>query len=137
VGCGKGRATCCASTYLLKKVIALDVNQSLVDTAIDNASRMRRRKSKVIGLVSDATQFNYDDVTVIYMYNPFGRDTMESMMCRVAESYARNPRPLKIAYANNLHEEPLFAQSWLKKKTEWEKNKFKGFGCPISFWSSK
>lgn len=137
VGCGKGRVTCCASTYSLQKVIALDLNETLVKAAIENARRMRGCKSSVVGVTADATQFNYQEVTVIYMYNPFGRDIMERMIAKVAESVAETPRRIRIVYANNLHEEPLLAQPWLEKTAEWEKDRFRGFGCRISFWATR
>ena len=136
IGCGKGRVLCCACRKPLRKVVGIEVNESLVKLALANANRVRRKKTEVQVLAMPAEEFDYADTTAIYLYNPFGPPIMDKVFARIDESYRRKPRKLQVAYANCLHEEPLRRTGWLVKREEWPASKFPGFGCPISFWTS-
>lgn len=137
IGCGKGRVVCCVCRLSVRRVVGIEVNQELLNQANTNAQRMRQKKSPFEGLALPAEDYDYADATVIYLYNPFDRPIMDKVFARLDDSYHRSPRPLRVAYANCLHEEALRRTGWLVKRDEWPASSFPGFGCPISFWSTE
>jgi len=137
IGCGKGRVVCCASRLPLRRVVAIEVNERLLKSTIENAAAVRGRKTPVESLAVSADDYDYADTTAIYLYNPFGRPVMDRVFARIDQSFKRNPRKIQVAYANCLHEGAFEPLGWLAKREEWPASKFPGFGCPISFWSSK
>jgi hypothetical protein len=74
---------------------------------------------------SDAQEFDVpDDVTVVYLFNPFMGDAFARSVERIRESLARKPRPLRIIYfypimhdrlveagfrLDTMHRHPLYA----------------------------
>lgn len=136
IGCGKGRVVSCACRRALRKVVGVEVNEVLLQQAIANVARVRNGKSPFEGQAVLAETYDYSDATAIYLYNPFDRPIMEQVFARIGESYRRQPRRLRVAYANCLHEDCLRQTGWLVKREEWSASRFPGFGCPISFWSS-
>jgi hypothetical protein len=59
-------------------------------------------------LVADAAEFAIpDDVTVIYLYNPFRGPVFASALDRIVESLERAPRALRIIYRTPLEEDLL------------------------------
>jgi hypothetical protein len=137
IGCGKGRVVCCARRWLLRRVVAIEVNELPLKATIENAARVRGGKTPVESLAVSADAYDYPDATAIYLYNPFGRPIMDKVFAKVDQSFKRNPRSLQVVYANCLHEGVLRELKWLVKRDEWPSARFPGFGCPISFWSSK
>ena len=137
IGCGKGRVVCCACREPIRRVVGIEVNEVLLEVAVDNAARVRGKKAPVEALAVSADEYDYADATAIYLYNPFDRPIMDKVFARVHQSYVRNPRHIQIAYANCLHEQSFQQMDWLTKREEWPASRFPGFGCPISFWSSK
>ncbi|HEX2967216.1 MAG TPA: hypothetical protein VHO84_15630 [Syntrophorhabdaceae bacterium] len=50
-----------------------------------------------------------DNITYIYMYNPFDEQVMKPVMEKVGQSMFRNPRTMTIIYKNPLCHENLIA----------------------------
>jgi hypothetical protein len=136
IGCGKGRVICCASRLSLQKIIGIELNKELVAMAEANIQKIRRPKSRVEIINVSADEYDYTDATAIYLYNPFEAPIMDKVLSQFASSLKRNPRNLKIAYANPLQEQLFKQTGWLKKTDEWPARKYFGFDSPISFWST-
>jgi SAM-dependent methyltransferase len=137
IGCGKGRVLCCAARRPLKKVIGIEVNETLVALARENIRKLRGRRSPVEVVGLGAEQFDYSECTLIYLYNPFDKPIMNLVFDALSETYRRSPRHVMIAYVNCVHEQVLEQTGWLSKLEEWPATMFPAFGCPISFWSSR
>src|SRR5690349_9126397 len=71
IGCGKGRVVCCMCRMPIKKVVAIELNEKLLRQTVENVSKLRNRKSPLEPLSKSAEDCNYDDATVVYLYNPF------------------------------------------------------------------
>jgi hypothetical protein len=102
-GSGKGRVLLAAGRFPFGRVIGLELNRDECEIARSNlqiaAPRLRCPSIEVI--TADATTWPVpDDVTYIYMFNPFWDDTFRAMLDRVLESLDRRPRELTIVYAN-------------------------------------
>ena len=136
VGCGKGRMLCCASRWPARKVIGIDLNPTLIETAKANATRTRGRIAETECLQARAEQFDYGEVNAVYFYHPFGRPVMDAFLARLDQTRHKGPA-MRLVYANAVHEDALVEAGWLTKEDEWTAGKIGGFPHPVSFWRSK
>ena len=57
---------------------------------------------------ADALDYNVpDDVTVAFFYNPFGGATFAAVIDKLIASVDRNPRTVRVIYANPVEEQML------------------------------
>jgi SAM-dependent methyltransferase len=102
-GSGKGRVLLQAARLPFGRVIGLELDESDCEIARSNAriAAQRRRCSRIEVITADATSWTVpDDVTFIYMFNPFRGAAFSAMLERVGESLDRRPRQLTLIYAN-------------------------------------
>jgi SAM-dependent methyltransferase len=112
IGCGNGRAVLLAAAYPFRRVIGIELSTQLVEIAQDNIDRTKARvRCKNMVLVNaDAENYEIpDDVTVVFMYNPFRGPIFATVVKNLLNSYDRKPRPLRIVYANPIEEPALLA----------------------------
>lgn len=101
VGCGAGRVACIAARRPVARVVGVDLDSSMVRLARANAAALRGRRAPVEIVEADATAWEIpDDVTCVYMYNPFGGELLRRFLGRIAASAARRPRRIRLVYAN-------------------------------------
>jgi hypothetical protein len=136
VGCGKGRVVCCVCRVPIRTVVALELNNELLGQALENTARVRGRRTTVVPVALSAESYNYDAATVVYLYNPFNERITRLVLRRLYESYLAVPRPIRVVYANPVHESLLKEHGWLEKYAEWPSDAFPVFGYPVSFWRS-
>ena len=83
---------------------------------------------------ADAAKYRVpDDITVVFLYNPFKGEVLKTALTRVLESYDRAPRRLKLAYANPREHELIASMQrfraadkiWLswRPEPEWHRTK--------------
>lgn len=102
VGCGSGRVALVAAMFPFRRVIGIDLDAHQIQCAQHNL-RMCRVSSLAAVEFEHADALKYeipDDVTVVYMYNPFGGSTFARFFERLAASLDRAPRRLRLVYAN-------------------------------------
>jgi len=112
VGAGKGRVVVEAALhYHFRRVIGLELSPALATVARSNLSTTDGIDCPEVEIiVGDATQYRLpDDVTVVFLYNPFRGATFERFMARVGASLDRNPRSLRIVYRTPLEHERLLS----------------------------
>ncbi len=111
-GSGMGRVVYqAAAWYPFKRVIGVELTAALTEVAqrnIDrNADRLRCRDVELV--TADALEYPVpDDVTVVYLNNPFFGDVFRKVMERLVESQTRRPRRLLVVYANPREESVLY-----------------------------
>jgi hypothetical protein len=111
-GSGKGRVLLAAGRYPFGRVLGVELDQGYCEIARSNvrAAAPRLRCPRIEVVAADATTWPVpDDVTYIYMYNPFWGETFRAMLDRVSESLDRRPRELTIVYANGACTDELLA----------------------------
>jgi hypothetical protein len=71
----------------------------------------RRLACQDVELVnSDVLEYELpDDVTVVFMFNPFGGAIFEAVMAKIVASLDRAPRPLRLVYGNPVEEHRVLA----------------------------
>lgn len=136
IGCGRGRVLCCAALFRVQRAIGIEHVSEHWRMAQQNALRLRGKHSPIEALNLSATEYDYDEGTVFYMYNPFKTVIMNSVLEQIHQSLLRRKRWIKIIYANPVHESCLSACSWLTPTERWDAGGSRGLSVPVSFWSA-
>lgn len=100
-GSGMGRAVFEAAQYPFKRVIGVEIAPQLNDIARKNIERNRHRfhAGDVELVTADATSYEVpDDVSVVYIANPFRGEVFRSVVDNVLASVDRRPRPVRLIY---------------------------------------
>ncbi len=101
-GCGKGRvAIWVASHFVMRRVIGVEVDKDLHAVAQANWERWRgpRRCKTVEFVCEDAREFEVpDDVTIVYLANPFWGGVFDRVVEQLRASLVRRRRPLRVIY---------------------------------------
>jgi SAM-dependent methyltransferase len=137
LGCGKGRVLFAAARYPVREVVGVEISPTLHAIAEANVAKLRGRHAPVRCVCASATQFDYDDVTAIVMFHPFGPNTMREVLRRIEQSLARRPRRLRIAYGNPIEGAILAAEPWLKLEQAWHPGRWSRIKFPVNFYVSQ
>jgi SAM-dependent methyltransferase len=111
-GCGKGRVLLVAARQPYKRVVGVDISPRLCAIAEANLERdrARRRCGSVEVVAADVTAWEVpDDVTVVFMHNPFRGATFELAIAQLLASQDRNPRLLRVIYRVPMEKDRLMA----------------------------
>jgi len=122
IGAGMGRAMIIAATFPFRRIQGLEISPELCDLARANfalcASTLSCEDLRV--LEGDAAALPIpDDVTVIYLYNPFHGDRLRRLFENIAASLRAAPRSLHVLYNNPRHFEAIEHDlAWLERVHE-------------------
>ncbi len=113
LGCGKGRVVLqAAMEYGFGRVLGVELAPELCAIAQANLGKTKAklRCLDVQLFCADARYFSVpDDVSVVFMYNPFGGQVMRGALDQVAASLERRPRRLRLIYFHPKHKGELRA----------------------------
>ena len=102
LGSGKGRMLLLASQFCFRRIVGVEMREDLHAQAMENVRRFRRSKarcSKIDCELVDATCYDFPAGNlVIYLFNPFGAQVVEKVLCRLDESFEQHPREIFIVY---------------------------------------
>lgn len=118
LGCGKGRMVMLFSTGKVKKAIGVEFDAELAEDAKKNVRDIKVSHAPVQIIQGDAADFATTEVTIYYLYNPFGPKTMATVLENIRKSWLANPRTIRIVYVNAVCRDLLGAQTWLKHDGE-------------------
>lgn len=100
-GCGKGRVVHQAARRPFRRVIGVEVSPALAEIArAALAARAHQHRCQDVEIVvADVNQFVVpDDLTIGYFFQPFGDDTLATLLRRITESVERTPRRVWLIY---------------------------------------
>jgi SAM-dependent methyltransferase len=100
-GCGKGRVVHQAARRPFRRVIGVEVSPTLAEIARTAlAARAHQHRCPDVDIViADVEQFVVpDDLTIGYLFQPFGDNTLAMLLQGIAESIDRNPRRVQMIY---------------------------------------
>jgi hypothetical protein len=100
-GSGKGPAVLVAARLPFKRAIGVEISSDLTEAAQRNLDRSRLRPAagEVQFVTADVLQYELpDDLSVVYLYNPFTGPVFARFVERLLLSVERNPRPLRLVY---------------------------------------
>ncbi|HEX3147671.1 MAG TPA: class I SAM-dependent methyltransferase [Gemmataceae bacterium] len=119
-GSGMGRVVLMAARYPFRRVIGVEISAVLNEVARKNLDRLagRRRCDCVELWTSDAARFPVpDDVSVIFLYNPFHGDVLRQVLSNIRTSLDRLPRRIVMIFNNPVHFQKCAAEyDWIVEK---------------------
>lgn len=136
LGCGKGRALCCAARFELSEVVGVEYREDLCEQALRNTQRLRGRCAPVSIIQSRVEDFDFSRGSIYYLFNPFGTATIERVLTKMRSSLDRQRREVRVAYVNPKHDEMLARTSWLECYGELKDSALGEFKA-TSFWISR
>jgi hypothetical protein len=135
LGSGMGRAVLLATEFPFKRVIGVELSPQLHAAAIENREKARiDRREDVEFVRADVREYELpDDVTVVFMYNPFSGTVFDDAMRQVFASYDRSPRRLRIVYRYPLEHDRLVATGRVRVVSETKDSPMQGLPRRIGF----
>jgi hypothetical protein len=113
IGSGQGRMVYMAArSYPFGRVIGVEIAPDLNAVARENIDRTRSKlRCKNVEFVTiDATQWEIpDDLTHVYMFNPFEGEIFRQVLANIILSLDRHPRALRLFYAHPRHTDDVLA----------------------------
>ncbi len=111
IGSGMGRAVFqAARCYPFRRVIGVELSEELTQAARANIDRTRERLrcQDVVLISADILDFEFpDDVTVVFLNNPFTGELFAAAIEKVLGSVDRRPRRVRVIYGNPVEHEML------------------------------
>lgn len=129
IGSGRGRAVIMAAMQPFRRVVGIELHDGLYRDSLIQLEKAKPffRCSDVAIEKADATTFEYpDDMSVVFLWNPFTGEILDQVMERVRISHERRPRPMALVYSQPLDEiDTLKSRPWLTNRRE----------IPVRFWT--
>ena len=103
LGCGKGRVLIAAAAHGYTEIIGLDFHPRLCAIAVRNTASVSDKYPDTTLTIINNDAFYYDipaSVSTIFLFNPFDKVIMSGVVQRIIASQKRNPRTIRILYAN-------------------------------------
>jgi hypothetical protein len=100
-GSGKGPAVLVAATFPFRRAIGVEIADDLTRSARANLerSRLHPRARTVEFIAADVLHYEIpDDLSVVYLYNPFTGLLFARFIERLLLSLEHHPRPLRLVY---------------------------------------
>ncbi len=119
LGSGKGRTLLMASDYPFQRIIGAEILPELHAIAERNVAGYRSEQQKCFQIETwqgDAREFPFpDEPLVIYLFNPFPEDILKEVLERSHASFVSQPREIRIAYHNLVHDEVMRTMAFLEE----------------------
>ena len=117
LGCGYGRTVFAASWLGARKAIGVDLVRPLIDGAELNRQNSRLKGRDVRFICANALEFSEPEMTVLYMFHPFGEPILEQVLANIHDTRTKSPaaKKLRIIYANPVYDGALERAGWLRK----------------------
>jgi len=106
-GCGAGRALCFALLFNPKKIIGVELSKSLCDLSINNLSKYKYKQNNnicfdILNISALDYKFNNSE-NIIFFYDPFGPNVMNSVLSNLNVSLKKNKRSIYLIYVSPIH----------------------------------
>lgn len=100
LGCGKGRAVCHFARQNVRKVVGIEISESLSNIAENNALTLRKPHAPIEIRNTDVAIADVSYGTIFFMFNPFGPETLWSALKNIEQSHDIEVMPVTIIYMN-------------------------------------
>ena len=99
LGCGKGRVICRVGQEDIRKAVGVELRDDLVEIAKENATLLQGRQAEVEVVCGDACDYDFSDVTVVFMYEPFGWKTLRRVLANIEANLRTKPRTVRVLFS--------------------------------------
>jgi SAM-dependent methyltransferase len=119
IGSGKGRVVCLAARRRLGRIVGVEYSRTLSELARVNVARLRGRRTPIDLQTMAAEDYDYSDATVLYLFNPFEAEILDTVLKKVRHD--RGDRPVRIAFVmESPAQKSVFdIHTWLGCKRRW------------------
>lgn len=138
LGSGMGRVVVRAAEYPFGRVIGVERSSMLHAVAVENLERSRNRQrcGGVELVCADVLSYDFpDDITVVFLYNPFRGEIFDAAMAAVFASADRNPRRLRILYRNPAEHRRLMETGRVRVIEAWKSSAWRGWPRKLTGYS--
>lgn len=118
LGCGSGRVLFVFARMQLRIIKGVDFDTAACETARKNAQRFRGRRSPISIEQGDCATFKFSEETIVFLYNPFGTQTLRAVLDNLHDSFTTNPRKLRICFFSAPTRLLLDQMPWLELEHE-------------------
>ena len=122
MGSGKGRALLVASEFAFAKIVGIELSPDLHRIAENNISRYSPASQQCTAFelhCMDVVDYDYGpEPVVLFLFDPFGRDTLRSAIANLEASLRAKPRKALVVYVYPRFEDVLQSSRVLRKVRE-------------------
>jgi hypothetical protein len=122
MGSGKGRALLVASEFAFAKIVGIEISSHLHRIAEENIKRYRPQTQQCTEFelhCMDVVDYDYGpEPPVLFLFDPFGRETLQSVVANLEASLSAKPRNAFVVYIYPQFEDVLQASRVLRKVGE-------------------
>jgi Histone methylation protein DOT1 len=122
MGSGKGRALLVASEFAFAKIVGIELSAYLHRIALENIKRYSpasQRCTKFELHCMNVVDYGYGkEPLVLFLFDPFGRETLRSVIANLEASLRANPREAYVVYVYPQLEDVLQDSSVLRRVRE-------------------
>jgi hypothetical protein len=122
MGSGKGRALLVASEFAFARIVGIELSPHLHRIAEDNIERYNPASQQCTQFelqCMDVVDYDFGpEPVVLFLFDPFGRETMQSVVANLEASLRTNPREAYVVYIYPQFEDVLQASPVLRKVKE-------------------
>jgi predicted RNA methylase len=120
LGCGKGRTLLIAAEHGYRHVVGVELDPDLAQVARRNIAAYTAAKPQWTGTIEvvegDAARYELPGTpTVLFLFNPFGADTLRAVIAGIEQSLTQCPRPFVVVYYNPVHQALMDNSRLLRK----------------------
>lgn len=122
LGCGKGKAMTYMAYFPFKRIIGVEISPELVEIARKNFARLGLDRCEVV--LADAENYSIpDDVSYLFMFNPFSQTVLKGVMRNILSSLERNERKFTIIYLYAVHCDVIEESGVFQENMDWKQYK--------------
>lgn len=122
MGSGKGRALLVASEFAFAKLVGIELSPHLHRIAQENIKRYSPASQQCTAFelhCMDVVDYEYGpEPPVLFLFDPFGRETLQSVIANLEASLTAQPREAFVVYIYPRFEDVLQASGVLRKVGE-------------------
>jgi hypothetical protein len=118
LGCGLGRMLFVFAGSSMRKIRGIEFDGWACEKARQNLQAFRGRREGIEIIQGDCATFQYNDETIVFLYNPFGEHTLTAALDGLRKSLSTNPRRLRICYFTAPLRRVLDNAEWLMLEHE-------------------
>jgi SAM-dependent methyltransferase len=117
-GCGKGKALLLASELPFKEIVGVELSSQLIQIAESNLKSYTKKTGARAPMrleCIDAREYNLpDEPCVCYLFNPFHREVLITLLENIHRSLAKVRRTIYIVYVNPVYRDLLDQSGFLE-----------------------
>jgi hypothetical protein len=107
IGAGKGRCLLLASSWPFRAIIGVEISPQLISVAqtnVDTYADTSQQCTSFTLVCTDILDYRFPPrPSVLYMFNPFERPVVATLLANIERSLVESPRQLFLVYQNPLH----------------------------------